>query len=379
MQGGVDRAPMNIMHCPRGSALALLLALALGASAFPAQAAERWRVAQQDPDGQPVEETGEASAMVVRLGRLENQIRSLTGQIEQLQFQNKRLEDSLRKLGQDVDFRFQDLQGRGGAGAPARPPAPQKRGDADPGAPGPGLADEPAPPAASVAPAPVRAAGASGDAFDPDADPAAPGAPKPLGTTAPSAPLPTRAARLAGSAGNAPLDLMQHGVAGQLDDPARASAPAVIPAPAAAREAPNPNAVASLAPGGTRDEYDADLGLYKQGQFDGAATGFQAFAEKYPKDRLVPDAVYLAGESYARLGRHREAAEQFLKVSTDYGKSPRAPDALLRLGMSLNALGAKEQACATYQEVGRRYPAASADVRSAVDRELKRARCIGSG
>ena len=89
----------------------------------------------------------------------------------------------------------------------------------------------------------------------------------------------------------------------------------------------------------------------------------------------MPDAVYLLGESYSKLGRHREAAEQYLRLSTDFSKAPRAPDALLRLGMSLNAMGVKEQACATYQEVTRRYPTASPEVRSGVDRELKRARC----
>ena len=174
----------------------------------------------------------------------------------------------------------------------------------------------------------------------------------------------------------APLDLMRSRPTAAAAPDTGAPGPAVIPAPAAARE---PTSVASLAPGGTREEYDADLGLYKQGQYESAATGFAAFADKYPKDRLVPDAVYLAGESFARLGRHREAAEQFLKVSTDYGKSARAPDALLKLGMSLSALGAREQACATYQEVTRRYPAASPEVRAGVDRELKRARCTGNG
>ena len=49
------------------------------------------------------------SALLVRVDRLENKLRSMTGQIEQLQFQNKRLEDALRKMQQDVDFRFQDL------------------------------------------------------------------------------------------------------------------------------------------------------------------------------------------------------------------------------------------------------------------------------
>ncbi len=330
------------------------------------------RLAQQDPADDP----GDASAAVIRLGRLEEQIRTMTGQIEELQYQNRKLEENLRKLQADTDFRFQDLQrGAGGAPAPARPtvPPPQRRGETGGGTPdGAGTLADDAP--ASVPETP-RASRGTSDAFDPDANPSAPGAPKPLGTTAPSQPLAPRAARGASvDEMHAPLDLMHpHPPA---SDAAPDSTPAIIAAPAGA---PRDPAVASLAPGGTRDEYDADLGLFKQGQYDGAATGFTAFADKYPKDRLVPDALYLAGESYARLGRQREAAEQFLKVSTDFGKSTRAPDALLRLGVSLNALGAKDQACATYQEVTRRYPTASADVRAGVDRETRRAHCPGNG
>lgn len=360
-----------------------LLAAVLTLTSLPAGAASRRErpvvVSQQDPG----DDAGDPSGLVVRIGRLEEQIRSLTGELEQVQFQNRKLEESLRKLQGDVDFRLQDLEHGTGAGAPARPVAPPaKRTEAGPDA-------APSSPVAtsdtgstatpSAVPRAPDAKRRGNDAFDPDLDPAAPGAPRPLGSTSPSAPLTTRPARQAAVDDNhAPLDLTRAtpGAAASRDpDPSVPAVTAVSPA-AVARDT---GAVASLVPGGTREEYDADLGLYKQGQFDGAATGFAAFADKYPKDRLVPDAVYMAGESFAKLGRHREAAEQFLKVSTDYGKSSRAPDALLRLGVSLNALGAKEQACATYQEVTRRYPSASGDVKAGVDREMKRARCTGNG
>lgn len=358
------------------------LLLALTCSCAPAPAATRpvagtvpgLRLAQQDQGEDNPDAAGDASAAVLRLGRLEEQVRALTGQIEQLQFQNRKLEENLRKMQADTDFRFQDLQR--GAPAPVRPAVPlgTKRGDA--------AAPDATPqtqtaagPATTPVPAPK-----GGDAFDPDANPDAPGAPKPLGTTPASAPLAQRPARGAAiEDSHAPLDLMRPRAGAEAPAPADIAvlAPTVIPAPSGAPR--DTGGVASLVPGGTREEYDADVGLYKQGQYEGAANGFAAFADKYPKDRLVPDAVYLAGESFARLGRHREAAEQFLKISTDYAKSPRAPDALLRLGMSLNALGAREQACATYQEVTKRYPGATVDVRSGVDRELKRARCTGNG
>ena len=378
----------------RRLSIALTCALALGAMlGTPASAGEPSRpvlVAQADPDAQ--EDPAAASALLVRIDRLESRLRALTGQIEQLQNQNQRLGEQLRKMQQDVDFRFQDL-GRGAA--PSRSAPPLKRGDIEP--------PVDTPPAGGAEPAgtaPLPGADKpprlrTGDAFNPAAAPDAPGAPRPLGTTVASQPLPEpggqnppresgpkpgfAAPRLASAPPSAPLDLIPRGPAGAAP-PVSPDAGIAIPAagdaaPPGRAAAPNNASVASLAPGGTRAEFDGTLSLYKGGQYDAAASGLTAFVQKYPKDRLVADATYYLGESYARLGRHREAAEQFLKVSTDFARSNRAPDALLKLGIALNALGAKEQACATYQEVDRKYPTASSDVRAGVERELKRTRC----
>ncbi len=348
-------------------------------------------LAQNDPD--VPEDAQSAAALLVRVDRLENRIRTMTGQIEQLQYQNQRLEDQLRKMQQDVDFRFQDL-GRPGA-PPATRPLPLKRGDLD----APAGEDAPILPAARAPTGSVAVAGdkpsrRTGDAFDPDTAPDAPGVPRPLGRTAPSEPLSLRAAgtpapklpssRLA-SGGSAAVDGEAQGplditpktapslpaTLGQADE----ASPGSRAAPEGRIE-PGTSVVASLAPGGTRTEYDAVVSLYKGAQYDAAATGFTGFLQKYPRDKFAADATYLLGESYARLGRQREAAEQFLKFSTDYTRSSRAPDALLRLGVALNAFGApKEQVCDTYREVGRKFPSASPDVRTNVEREMKRAKC----
>lgn len=377
-----------------GLTLALLIAMAIdpGGLVGRAVAGNRPMVAQNDPDQQ--DDPASAAALLVRVDRLENRLRSLTGQIEQLQFQNKRLEDALRKMQQDVDFRFQDLN-RTTAPAGGKPPL-QKRGDlgdepsdqiTDSGAPPRAVLPSAEPPGGSVAALkPQR----RGDAFDPAADPNAVGAPRPLGTTPPSAPLrssmPTTGAGSARSDSRAPLDLTHGALGGSAPtpnadasvaalDPADRIASGASPSAAVPGAAPATGAVASLTPGSTRSEYEANYALYKNGQYDAAAIGLQEFIQKYPRDRLLPDAAFFLGESFARLGRHREAAEQFLKLSTDYAKSTRAPDALLRLGVALNALGAKDQACATYQEVDRKYPSAAPDVRAGVDRELKRAHC----
>jgi tol-pal system protein YbgF len=97
--------------------------------------------------------------------------------------------------------------------------------------------------------------------------------------------------------------------------------------------------------------------------------------QKYPSDRLAPEAHYWLGESLYQRQRYRDAAESFLTVTTKFDSSVKAPDALLRLGQSLAALKEKEAACAAFGEVTRKYPKASAAVKQSVDREQKRVHC----
>src|SRR5687768_9908601 len=62
----------------------------------------------------------DAADLVVRTSRLENQLRQLSGQIEQLQFENRRLTEQLRKMQEDVDFRFSERGGPRSTAAPAQ-------------------------------------------------------------------------------------------------------------------------------------------------------------------------------------------------------------------------------------------------------------------
>src|SRR5712691_9427441 len=66
----------------------------------------------------PVRAQVSASDLIVRIERLENQIRQLTGTLEQLQFHNQQLEQQVRRMQEDADVRSQEL----GAKAGARPP-----------------------------------------------------------------------------------------------------------------------------------------------------------------------------------------------------------------------------------------------------------------
>lgn len=301
----------------------------------------------------------DAADAIVRLNRLENQVRQLSGQIEQLQFENRTLKEQVRKFQEDVEFRFQESRGR------ARPAAPSVTPNQ---APGPATPVRPA----TSSPQPQRRS----DVFDPGAAPDAPGAPRTLGTTPPSAPLASAEADIAapipipGAALSGIDDLIENEEADgvpPLDLNGTAHTPAAIP-----RSGPSVAAVTTADP---RAEYEAAYAYLIQKQFEAAEMAFRRFIQSHPRDRLVPDAIYWLGESYLQRNRAREAAEQFLNLSTEHPKSAKAPDALLKLGVSLNALGAQDRACAVFAELDRKYSQASPHLRQSSEREKKKAKC----
>jgi tol-pal system protein YbgF len=319
------------------------------------------QVAQTDPGD-----------MSVRLDRIENTLRQLTGTLEQLQFRNQQLEQQVRAL-----------QG-GGAAAPQPQYQPQPAGR--PGVP------SAAPPAATP--------GRRGDLFDPAQQPNAPGAPRTLGNQASIvAPEPVDNGPPVGAPGGrdagAPLDLStmsgnppipQGTMANAMPD--QATLPPVMrpvsQQPARSVNMPPQNLppqqsqqqLATLPPTAKpQDEYDMAYGYVLHKDYALAEQAFRDFVRKYPSDRLVPDAQYWLGETLFQRQRYRDAAESFLAVSTKYEKAGKAPDSLLRLGQSLAALNQKEAACATLAEVERKFPKASASVKRGVTAEQKKAKC----
>jgi tol-pal system protein YbgF len=322
-----------------------------------------------------------APDLVLRIDRLEEEIRRLTGLLEQLQYRNQQLEQQLRRA-----------QGT---------PGPAIQGDAqarvhepDARIPAAGTA-MPQPPAVDAPPPPPAASGvpARRDVFDPTQNPTAPGAPRTLGTLpqapgvpAGAVPEPADVGAPGGRAAGAPLDLSSLSgpaareqpppppQAGPLTPPAAVgSGNGSVPPPRNGGAAPTQTV---MAPSATpKDEYDLAYGYVLHKDYALAEESFRGFLKRYPGDRLVPDANYWLGESLFQRQRYRDAAELFLTVSTKYETASRAPDALLRLGQSLAALGEKDAACATFNEVGRKYPRASIVLKQGVEREQKRAGC----
>ena len=275
----------------------------------------------------------EEGALALRIGRLEAALRRATGEIEDLQNQNRKLADDFKRFRDDIEFR---LSSKTGAAAPL-----------------------PQPSAVAAAPAaePARSSRRKDDAFDPNADPNAPGAPKQIGTTAPSA----------------PLMLSSHAN----DDPGLKPLPAPAPLTRQAKaDVDAPTFVPSGVPfADSREQYKSALAAYKAGQYADAEALLKAYIAANKGAANVPDAVFYIGETYMQRARPREAAEQYLKVSTQYPRSSRAPESMVRLGLALAKLGNNEQACATFAEVGKRYPSAPGFVKRSADREIQAHRC----
>lgn len=109
-------------------------------------------------------------------------------------------------------------------------------------------------------------------------------------------------------------------------------------------------------------------------RFDDAEAGFRSFVDKYPDHNLAGSAQYWLGETYYAQGNYRDAAQNFLQGYRQYPKGRRAPDSLLKLGISLARLGQREQACASYSAVSAEYPKA-VEAKKRAQAESKRAGC----
>ena len=130
----------------------------------------------------------------------------------------------------------------------------------------------------------------------------------------------------------------------------------------------------SLAPESPEALYERSNESLLRRQFGDAEAGFSSFVGKYPEHSLAGSAQYWLGETYYAQGDFRQAAQNFLQGYKGYPKSRRAPDSLLKLGISLNKLGQTQQACAAFGALGGEFPNA-VDAKKRAQAESKRAGC----
>ena len=289
----------------------------------------------------PPGDAGAALNIEMRVGRIEDQMRTMTGQIEETSYKIEQLRQNLEKLQSDIEVRFSQLQG--GGGVPPTGPLPAQQ---------PMNAPQLTPPPASSqtsfnAPVQLRPPPPAGNSADPQ-----------------------QLGRQPGSLGMVRVPQGQEAPGAENSNP--------ILGPSTAQAATPPPAGQNQAMAGAanpQDQYNAAFSLLRQARYEDAEQALRGFVQQHPKDSLAPAAQYWLGETFYVRKDYTNAAAAFADGYERYPKSPKGPDFLLKLGMSLANAGQKDNACRAYQRLDRDYPQASSEIRDRSGAEKKRLGC----
>ena len=271
----------------------------------------------------------------MRLQQLEDQMRQLNGRVEEMSYQLLQMQEQIRKAQEDNEFRFQQLEKRGGGGSAPASGGTMKKSEAD---------------------VPAQSGGKQDDI---------------AGVISNSQNGSATGARGAG-AGKPPSELgsIQFDQGG---DQIGSSITGANNGSGAPPSAVSSSQTASL--GSENDQYKAAYGHVLSGDYSVAEQEFRQYLDSYPGSSRAADANFWLGEALYSQGKYNDAAKTFLNAHQKYSTSEKAPEMLLKLGMSLAALDNKDTACATLREVTKRYPKASKAVTGKVASEQKRLAC----
>lgn len=265
----------------------------------------------------------------LRIDRVEADLRTLLGQVQELAHQVKQLSDRLKRFSSDVEYRFEQL--------------------------GVSSSDRSQNDNSSATKQPTRTANSTyqlpsyGDLSVLEQYPQENSSETDQSSSDGSQTL-----------GTIPQSLLQ-------TDTARLNA---VPDPVATQPLDN-----GVDPNGPDALYEASYDSLLKRRFGAAERGFKTFLKRHSKHKLAGNAQYWLGESYYARGRYKQAAKAFLTGYRSYSKSAKAPDSMLKLGMSLRRLGQDKPACQTFAQIKSRFPKASANVKRLAARERQRAGC----
>ena len=267
-----------------------------------------------------------ANRLSGRIDSVDEQIRTLTGRTEELDFRAAQIQRRLDKLVEDVDFRLSAIEkalgDKGMAAMPATatsaPPAPA--------------------PATATATAEPAAANRSSD--------------------------PSTAAKPEGNLGT--LVVSGSGVTGATQSP---TATQSTPPPRPGQR------VVRLPAGNPQEQYNYAFGLLRQGDYGDAEQAFSEFVRLNAGDPLAGNAQYWLGETYYVRKDWEKAASTFLAGYQKYPKGNKAPDSLVKLGMTLTNLNQKPEACSAFAQFAKEFAQAPVALKQLAQTERGRAGC----
>jgi tol-pal system protein YbgF len=294
-----------------------------------------------------------------RITALEEQVRSLSGTIEELNFQILQMQEQMRKMQEDVDFRLQEIEQKGtnagGNRTSVEPP--------------PALSDQ------AAAPELVPEQAGTDPVGEVIIEQQAEG-----GNGAPPTNFGTIVVDKDGNVVSATTDQQTTEATPALGEVAQQALDPVAPAQpaqAAQPEAPADDTVVAALPstGNPEELYRSSYEFILSGDYKTAEAGFRDHIDRFPNDPMAADAHFWLGEAVLSQQNYAGAAEIFLEGSKAYPDSKKAPDMLLKLGVSLVGLKQREVACATFAEVAKRYPDSSDALKERVKAEQALAAC----
>jgi tol-pal system protein YbgF len=269
----------------------------------------------------------------VRMERLEQQMRDLTGHVEEIGNRVNQLRQRIEQINSDVDMRLGLAPGPAAAANPPGQPPGTPPDQPDLAGPPP-----PAPP------------------FPPPG-----GAPGPL-----PPPAPNTAPSAAESDGPTPIF-------GTLTPPGTAPRPPSRPVAAAT---PPPSTPAQALPAGSAEtQFNYAFKLVRKAEYPAAETALRTFVARHPKDQLAGSAQYWLGETYFERGRYLDAAAAFAEGYRRWPKGAKAPDDLLKLGISLAQANQKQNACLAFSQLDHDFPHPGTAVRQRAVAERHRLGC----
>jgi tol-pal system protein YbgF len=297
--------------------------------------------------------TAFAQANDQRVIQLQEQVRNLTGKLEEMNFQILQMQEQMRKIQEDNEFRFEELKKKKKADAGSD--ASINTAAADSAAVG--SADE----TGDKEPRRAAAADAGNDNVAQDNTDLQPAQDATADNSADSVATGqqtqiTVASQAPRALGSIRFDASGNVIGGSLtEEPAQ---------PVALPQTDNPNEL-----------YNAAYQYILAGDYRSAEAGFRAHIDRYPADPMTSDARYWLGEALYGQERYAESATVFIDMQRDYPDSKRGAENMLKLGMAMAKLNDREVACATFAKVGSRFPSAAPAILKRVDEERKLNHC----
>ncbi|MEO0327008.1 MAG: tol-pal system protein YbgF [Pseudomonadota bacterium] len=276
-----------------------------------------------------------------RVSLLEEQIRQLTGRIEDLNFQLLEMQERIRRMQEDNDFRLQQLEDeRGNLNSNSETETVDSDGFIRLGKPEP--SDQQAVTAGTDGNQQSSGRTIDGvEIYDGEA---------------------SQGQDLSGTLGSIQFDENGNIIDTQLGKPLDLTATLG-------------NSVNSDLPQDADGLFQHGYDLLQAGRYEDAEEALTTFSNSYTTHPRLPEARFWLGESYLGRGQFREAAEVYLETHKRWPNGKFGPQSLMKLGVSVAGLNQRELACATFAEVLEKYPNASRAIRRNIAFEQRAARC----